>query len=154
MFIAALFTIAPKWKRLKWTSTSEMINVVDPNNGILSGYEKERNTDISYKKAKVKVKWMWSRSVVSDSLWPHGLQPTRLLCPWDFPRKNTGVGCHFLLQGIFLTQGSNPGLLHCRQMLYRLCYQESPILILTTTKMILKSVTYMKEAKHKRPHII
>ena len=34
---------------------------------------------------------------------PHGLQPTRLLCPWDFPGKNTGVGCHFLLQGIFLT---------------------------------------------------
>ena len=35
--------------------------------------------------------------------------------PWDFPSKNTGVGCHFLLQGIFPTQGSNPGLLHCRQ---------------------------------------
>ena len=41
----------------------------------------------------------------------------RLLRPWDSPGKNTGVGCHFLLQGIFLTQGSNPGLLHCRQML-------------------------------------
>ena len=39
-------------------------------------------------------KWKWSHSVVSDSLWPHGLQPTRLLCPWDFPGKNTGVGCH------------------------------------------------------------
>ena len=39
-------------------------------------------------------KWKWSRSVVSDSLWPHGLQPTRLLHPWDFPRKSTGVGCH------------------------------------------------------------
>ena len=38
-------------------------------------------------------------------------QPARLLCPWDFPGKNTGVGCQFLLQGIFLTQGSNPGLL-------------------------------------------
>ena len=37
-------------------------------------------------------------SVVSDSVWPHGLQPTRLLCPWDSPGKNTGVGCHFLLQ--------------------------------------------------------
>ena len=35
----------------------------------------------------------------------HGLYPTRLLCPWDSPGKNTGVGCHFLLQGIFLTQG-------------------------------------------------
>ena len=43
---------------------------------------------------------------------------TRLLRPWDFLGKSTGVGCHFLLQGIFPTQGSNPGLLHCRQMLY------------------------------------
>ena len=51
-------------------------------------------------------------SVMFDSLGPHGLQPCRLLCPLDFPLKNTGVGCHFLLQGIFLTQGSNPHLLH------------------------------------------
>ena len=43
----------------------------------------------------------------SLTVWPHELQPTRLLCPWDDPGKNTGVGCHFLLQGIFLTQGSN-----------------------------------------------
>ena len=39
----------------------------------------------------------FSCSVVSNSLWPHGLQPTRLLCPWDFPGKSTGVGCHCLL---------------------------------------------------------
>ena len=51
-------------------------------------------------------------SVMSSSLRPHGLYPARLLCPWDFPGKNTGVGCHFLLQGIFLTQGSNLSLLH------------------------------------------
>jgi len=43
---------------------------------------------------------------MSDSLQPHALWPTGLLCPWDSPGKNTGVGCHFLLQGIFLTQGS------------------------------------------------
>ena len=42
----------------------------------------------------------------------------RLLCPWDFPGKNTGVVCHFLPQGIFPTQESNLGLLHCRQILY------------------------------------
>ena len=42
---------------------------------------------------------MLSCSVVSDSLQPHGLYPTRFLCLWDFPGKNTGVGCHFLLQG-------------------------------------------------------
>ena len=47
---------------------------------------------------------------MSDSLRPHG--PARLLCPRDFPGKDTGVGCHFLLQGIFLTQGSNPRTLH------------------------------------------
>ena len=55
----------------------------------------------------------------------HGLQPTRLLCPWDFPGSSPGVDCHFLLQGIFPTQGSNPGLPHCRQMLYRLSHQGS-----------------------------
>ena len=42
-----------------------------------------------------------------DSLWSHGLQPTRLLCPWYFPGKKTGVGCQLLLQGIFPTQGSS-----------------------------------------------
>ena len=42
---------------------------------------------------------------------PHGLQPTRLLYPWDFPGQNPGVGCHILFQGIFLTQGSNQRLL-------------------------------------------
>ena len=66
------------------------------------------------------------RSVMSDSLRPHGLYPTRLLRPWDFPGKHTGVGCHFLLQRIFLTRGSNPGFLHCRQMLYRLSHREAP----------------------------
>ena len=48
-----------------------------------------------------------------------------LLCLWDFPGKSTGVGCHFLLQRIFLTQGSNLGLPHCRQRLYRLSHQGS-----------------------------
>ena len=48
---------------------------------------------------------------------------SRLLCHWGFPGKNTGMGCHFLLQGIFLTQGSNPGLPHCRQILYHLRHQ-------------------------------
>ena len=44
----------------------------------------------------------------------------RLLCPWDFPDKNTGAGCHSLLQGIFPTEGLNQGLLHRRQILYHL----------------------------------
>ena len=68
-------------------------------------------------------------TVVSDSLWPHGLQPTRPLCPWDSPGKNTRVGCIALLQGIFPTQGSNPCPLH--PLLWEtcslpLCLQESP----------------------------
>ena len=50
---------------------------------------------------------------------------TKLLCPWDFLGKSTGVGCHFLLQGIFPTQGSNPGLPHSRQTLYHLSRQGS-----------------------------
>ena len=60
---------------------------------------------------------------MSDSLRRHGLQPTRLHCPWNFHGKNTGMGCHFLLQGIFPTQESNPGLPHCRQTLYHLSHQ-------------------------------
>ena len=52
-----------------------------------------------------------------------------LLPPWDFPGKSTGVGCHFLLQKIFPTQGSNPGLPCCRQTLYRLSHQGSEVLI-------------------------
>ena len=48
---------------------------------------------------------------MSDSLLPYGLQPARLLCAWDSPGKNTGVGGHVLLQGIFLTEGLNLHLL-------------------------------------------
>ena len=62
-----------------------------------------------------------SRSVVSDSLRPRGLYS-----PWKSPGQNTGVGSLSLLQGIFSTQGLNPGLLHCRQILYQLSYQGSP----------------------------
>ena len=67
-----------------------------------------------------------SHSVISNSLGFHGLQPSRLLCPWHSPGKNTGVRCHALLQGIFLTQGSNPGLPHGRWILYQLSHKESP----------------------------
>ena len=66
-----------------------------------------------------------SHSAMSDSLQAHGLQPATLLCPWNSPGKNTGMGCHFLLQGIFPTQGLNPGLLCCRQILLPLSHQRS-----------------------------
>ena len=73
------------------------------------------------------MKRKWSHSVVSNSLRPHGLWPTRLLCPWDFPGNSPGVDCHFLLQGIFPTQGSNPGLPRCTQTLYHLSHQRGPL---------------------------
>ena len=70
---------------------------------------------------------MLSHSVLSGSLQSHGLQPTRILCPWDFPGKTTGVSCHSLLQGILPTQGLNPGLQHCRQIIYQLSHQRGKV---------------------------
>ena len=61
-----------------------------------------------------------SHSVVSDSLRFHGLYSQ-----WNSPGQNTGMGSHFLLQGIFPTQGSNPGLPHCRRILYQPSHQRS-----------------------------
>ena len=60
-------------------------------------------------------------------LQPHELRPTRLLCPWDFPGKNTRVGCHTPLQGIFPTQGSNLCLLHWQADSSLLSHQGSPL---------------------------
>ena len=59
-----------------------------------------------------------SFSVTSNSLEPHELRLTRPLCPWNSPSKNTGVSCYSLFQGMFPTQGLNPGLLHRRRILY------------------------------------
>ena len=73
--------------------------------------------------------------VMSDCLWPHGLQPARLLCRWDFPGRNIRVGCHFLLQGISLTQELNPGLLNFRQMIYWLSYQFSSVQLLNHVRL-------------------
>ena len=63
----------------------------------------------------------FSRSVMSDSLQPHDLYSPR-----NSPGQNTAVGCHSLLQGSFPTQGSNPGLLHCKWILYQLRHKGSP----------------------------
>ena len=91
-FLLVLGTWSPQLKERSWTSCS-----------LLSG-----RTVLILSLTSV------SRSVVSDSLRPHGLHPAKLLCPWNSPGKHTGVGGHSLLQGIFPTQGSNPGLPHCR----------------------------------------
>ena len=66
---------------------------------------------------------------MSDSLRPHGLWPARLLCPRNFPDRNTGVSSHSLPQGTFLTKGLNLGCLHCRQILYHLNHQGSPDIV-------------------------
>ena len=72
-----------------------------------------------------------SLSVMSNSLWSHRLQPSRLLCPWNSPGKNIGMGCHSLLQGIFWAQRSNLGLLHCRQIVYHLGHRGAICLVLS-----------------------
>ena len=70
------------------------------------------------------VKWSESCSLVSDSLWPRGLYS-----PWNSPGQNTGVGNCSLLQGIFPTQGSNPGLPHRRWILYQLSHNTFPLIV-------------------------
>ena len=67
-----------------------------------------------------------SHLVMSDSLWPHGCSPPGFSVHEDSPGKNPGVSCHALLQEIFPIQISDPGLLHCRWILYCLSYQGSP----------------------------
>ena len=66
-------------------------------------------------------------------------EPSRLFRPWNFPGKNTGVGCHFLLQGIFPTLASNLSLLHCRQILYQLSHQGNP----SSQKLPLKTLPHL-----------
>ena len=87
------------------------------------------------------LKWSYlyvSHSVVSDSLWPHEL--SRFHCPWNSPGKNTGVGCHSLLQGIFLTHRSNLSLPRCRQILHHLSHHGSPINTHTYTNVVKEKI--------------
>ena len=74
--------------------------------------------------AAAEEKWSASLLVVSNSLWSH-----RLYSPWNSPGHNTEVGRLSLLQGIFPTKGSNPGLPHCRWILYQLSHKRSPRLL-------------------------
>ena len=72
------------------------------------------------------ITFFWTRMLIGESCStfcnPMDYSLARLLCPWDSPGKNTGVGSHYHLQGIFLIQGLNPGLLHHRQILYHLIH--------------------------------
>ena len=78
-----------------------------------------------------------SSSVVSDALRPHGLYG-----PWNSPGQNTGVGSLSLLQGIVPTQGSNPGLPHCRQILYQLSHKGSPYIYTYTNTHIYNYIQF------------
>ena len=89
---------------------------------------------------KVKVK---SLSPVRLFATPWTVACTRLLHPWDFLVESTGVGCHFLLRGIFPPQGSNSGLPHCRQTLYRLSHKGSPSVSLGILYSILLPMPYL-----------
>ena len=71
-----------------------------------------------------------SCSILTDSLWPHGL-----CSPWNSLGQNTGVGSLSLLQGIFPIQGSNPAFPHCRQILYQLSHKGSPLKLVTTVNL-------------------
>ena len=82
-----------------------------------------------------RLKWKWIRSVESDSWRPHGLQPTRLLHPWDFPAKSTGVGCHCLLLYIcesaafpiiknYRTYSFGQGVFFLQEQLVNICWDK------------------------------
>ena len=116
------------WRR-KWQPTPEFLPGESQGRGSLVGCRWPRLKPLSSSSSYVYIythihlcvcvcvcihSWNWkneseSHSVVSSSFWPYGLHS-----PWTSPGQNTGVGSRSLLQGIFLTQGSNPGLPHCR----------------------------------------
>ena len=79
---------------------------------------------------------------------PWILACTKLLRPWDFQGKSTGVGCHFLLQGIFPTQGLNPGLSHCRRTLYYLSHQGSPYACVCLFNNAIPIIRYLNSPIH------
>ena len=109
----------PMWGPVSWTQlTATWIPLT------LAGYESRRTqfwVIWTSSEPLSEVKWSESHWVVSDSLRPHGLYS-----PWNSPGQNTWVGSLSLLQGIFPTQGSNPGLLHCRRIPYQLSHKGSP----------------------------
>ena len=88
--------------------------------------------------------------VVSNSVQPYGPQPTRLLCPWDSPGKNTGMDCHAILQGIFLTQRSNPhplGLLHWQMGSLPLAPPGKPTLVSWLSSFLTRSSSHNNSVK-------
>ena len=99
-----------------------------------------KNHTMAYKPLQKRIPLYISESesrsllVVSDTLQPHGLYSPR-----NSPGQNPGVGSLFLLQGIFPTQGLNPGVLHCRQILYQLSHEGGPIMHLCSSTIYLNN---------------
>ena len=92
-----------------------------PSNGLPGMHQNCCHWEESYREMRWRCGEYWPEAqAVPDSLRPYGLHS-----PWNSPGQNTGVGSHSLLQGIFPTQGSNPGLPHCRQIFYQLSHQGS-----------------------------
>ena len=89
---------------------------------------------------------------MSDSLWSRGLQPTRLLCPRDFPGNNIGLGCHFLLQGIFPTQVLNPFLLYWQAVSLLLSHLGSPKNTGVCSHSLLQQIFLTQESNPGLPH--
>ena len=134
------------------------MNLVLGNHGTVTLNNVFRDLERKYREnaaSKVKMKSL-SRVRLVATPWTR-LQPTRLLRPWDFPGKSTVVGCHFLLQGMFLTQGLNPGLPHCRQMLQPLSHRGSlvlepgPILMLKSVACKVTASCWPSVGLHPRP---
>ena len=96
-------------------------------------------------------KWKWSRWVMSNSSQPHGLQPTRLLHPWDFPGKSTGVGCHCLLRVI--QHGWLNGELQQRLEIQRFCFSVRSFLIRLRHFGIFCSKNHPDKSERKQHHI-
>ena len=110
----------------KESGTTEQLALNQLNCTLRNGYDGKFHVFFTTIKSVLNKMKNVSRSVVSDFFRLH-LQPTRLLCPRDSLGKNTGVGCHFLLQGILPTQGSNSSLLLGRRIPYHPSHQGSPL---------------------------
>ena len=121
IFISSLLKIFLRWKQetvYTYVCGSKIKILIDSLEGVACFWP--------HFKCQFTRKWkVLVTSVMSDSLRPRGLESARLLSHWNYSGKNIGVGCHALLQGIFPTQGLNPGLPHCRQILYHLSHQGS-----------------------------
>ena len=110
------------WCPLRWTQVPKLLNRSSPHlplqapSGLLHIHPAGSGPWGKWKCPSLSCVWLFVTT------WT---QPARLLCPWKSPGNNTGVGYHSLLQGIFPTQGLNPGLLHCRQMLYSWATREA-----------------------------